>query len=631
MRPSRFVESLQPWLVRRREPVARVAGLCFALYGAYYLVWRLGFTLNLDAPWLSVPLLAAEIAGFVDFLLFLFMAWRLSPPEHRAPAAGATVDVFITTYNESPDILRSTILAAVNMRYPHETYVLDDGRRPAIRRLAIALGAQYITRPDNTHAKAGNINYALSVTTGEFIAIFDADHVPHPQFLERTLGYLSDARVALVQTPQDFYNRDSIQHGGEDDSRDMRWHEQALFYRILQPGKDRMNSVFWCGSNAVLRRAALESIGGVATETITEDIHTTIKLHAAGWRTRYHNEVLAAGIAPDDLDAFLVQRKRWAQGAMQILRSRYNPLWVRGLSLPQRLSYWASMSTYFASFQKLILIATPILVLITATLPMKTYGVVFLLHFLPYMALGLLANALLSRGYGHYLQTERFNLLKAFAFMRASASLVMWRDLTFHVTRKTRLTENRKELALALPHLAVLATTGVAIALAGRAVLFSDVSPQLQFALALTALWAMYNAGLITLTVRGVLHRSHRRHHYRFDTELHGSFEEVNIAEARHFDATIVDLNPAGIGFRHDRALAPGQHLGVRIQLPESVVVTATAVVVNALPPSDDTGWRIGAQFAEIDDASRDALTLFLFSNVAMPETSPASDLQQAA
>lgn len=626
------VDAASRWLARWHEPIARAAGLSFALYGAYYLIWRAGWTLNLDAPWLSLPLLAAETAGFIDFLLFLFMTWRLAPSPTPVARDGLGVDVFITTYNESPDVLRSTILAAVNMRYPHRTYVLDDGRRPEIRRLASALGAEYVGRADNAHAKAGNINHALTVTSGEFVAVFDADHVPHPQFLERTLGYFDDDRVALVQTPQEFYNRDSIQHAGDRDGAGLPWHEQALFYRVIQPGKDRMNSVFWCGSNAVLRRRALESIGGVATETITEDIHTTIKLHAAGWRTRYHNEVLAAGIAPDDLDAFLVQRRRWAQGAMQVLGSRYNPLWARGLSLPQRLSYWASMSTYFASFQKLILIATPIAVLLTATLPMRTFGFVFLLHFLPYMALGLLANMLLARGYGHYLDTERFNLLKAFAFMRASVALIVRRELAFQVTRKTRLLDERKEMVLALPHVAVLLTTAFAVLWAARAIAVNDASPQTQFALGLTAIWALYNAGLITLTVRGVLKRSHRRQQYRFETELPGSFEEVHIADARRFDATVVDLNPAGIGFRHDRPLAPGQHLRVRISLPREGPIDATAVVVNALLAHDGHAcWRIGARFAEIDEASRDAIRLFLFSGVAMPEPGAPSALPRAA
>ena len=247
--------------------------------------------LNLDALWLALPLLFAEILGFVDFLLFFFITWSVPRPRVEQAPAGMSVDVYITTYDEEPDLLRSTILGAVHMRYPHETYVLDDGRRPAVRALAESLGARYVTRDDTRNAKAGNINHALGVTGGDFIAIFDADHVPHPQFLERTLGRSEDERVALVQTPQEFYNVDLIQHAGDaSEGSDTRWHEQSLFYRVIQPGKERLNSVFWCGSNAVLRRSAIESICGIATDTITEDIHTTVKLHKAGWRTAYHNE-----------------------------------------------------------------------------------------------------------------------------------------------------------------------------------------------------------------------------------------------------------------------------------------------------------------------------------------------------
>jgi cellulose synthase (UDP-forming) len=210
------------------ELLGQVLGLCFVVYGGYYLVWRAGWTLNLGALWLAIPLLLAEAAGFLEFVLFLFMTWRV-PPVRVVPAPrGLAVDVVITTYNEPAEILHSTILGAVNVRYPHRTYVLDDGARPEIRRLAEELGAEYIARDEHAHAKAGNINHALTVTSGDFIAVLDADHVPHPQFLERTLGYFSDDRVALVQTPQEFYNLDSIQHAAAA-AEDAHWHEQALF------------------------------------------------------------------------------------------------------------------------------------------------------------------------------------------------------------------------------------------------------------------------------------------------------------------------------------------------------------------------------------------------------------------
>lgn len=257
--------------------VARVIAALALVYTAYYLHWRARYSLNTDALWFSLPLLLAEVHGTLNFILFYFMTWDVRPiPRPQAPP-GRTVDIFIPTYNEDLSILRMTILGALNVRYPHETWVLDDGRRPALRALCDEMGVHYLTRPDNTHHKAGNINAALAQTGGEFVAIFDADQIPLPDFLDQTLGYFVDDSVAFVQTPQEFYNLDSVQHK-TDWRRGETWHEQALFYNVIQPGKNRWNAAFWCGSNSVMRRAALLSAGGIATETVTEDIHTSLRL-----------------------------------------------------------------------------------------------------------------------------------------------------------------------------------------------------------------------------------------------------------------------------------------------------------------------------------------------------------------
>lgn len=594
------------------EEWARIIAGLFALYGAYYIIWRAGWTLNLDAPWLALPLLTAETLAYVDFLLLFFMTWSVPRPAVRDVPQGLKVDVYITTFDEQLDLLRSTILGAVHMRYPHETYVLDDGRRAEVRALTESLGARYIARKDFLHAKAGNINHALSVTDGDFIATFDADHVPHPQFLERTLGRFSDDRVALVQTPQEFYNVDSIQHAGSAPLGDeTRWHEQSMFYRVIQPGKERLNSVFWCGSNAVLRRSAIESIGGIATETITEDIHTTIKLHKAGWRTAYHNELLATGIAPDDLDAFLTQRKRWAQGSMQILRSGDNPIWTSGLTVAQRLSYWASMSTYFASFQKLVLIGTPLAVLVTGILPMNAFGWNFAAHFIPYFVLGLWANSLLSRGYARYLDTERFNFLKAFSFVRASATLVIAKPLKFSVTRKSQVDDRARELRLTMPYVLVIVASVGAIGWAIRAELLGASSSSMRLALALAALWAIYNAGLVAIAIHTVLRRSHRRNAYRFDLRVPVDIQVIG--RARQWQATDTgDLNPDGLSFLADDDLPIGQQVNVRLHFGSESIVRATAVVVNSRA-AEERPHRIGARFVEISDHDRNELTLRLF------------------
>jgi cellulose synthase (UDP-forming) len=616
---ARRMRNLRP---HEREIIARQTGVGFAVFGGYYLLWRAGWSLNTSALWLAVPLLVAEALAYADFLMFLFMAWRVPPPRKLAAPPGLKVDIYITTYNESPELLRSTVLGALNMRYPHETYVLDDGCRAAVAKLAKQLGARYIAREDRSHAKAGNINHALRKTSGEYIAVFDADHVPHPQFLERLLGYFEDPRLALVQTPQAFYNLDSIQHSGERGGElEQRWHEQALFYHVIQPGKGRLNSVFWCGSNAVLRRAALESIGGCATTTVTEDIHTTIKLHAAGWRTAYHDETLSSGIAPDDLDAFLTQRRRWAQGTMQILRSRDNPLWARGLTLRQRISYWASMSTYFSSFQKLVLMITPIVVLATGILPMDTFGWNFLLHFAPYFVLGQLANSLLGRGHARYFDTERFNLLKAFAFVRASLGLFVPRKLGFQVTRKTQLTERTKELLGAVPHILLLYVTLGSLAWAAGRIYIGSLSPRQEFALELTAIWAVYNAGIIGLAVRSVVSRSHRRKQYRFEARAPIAVTQIGVPGTAPFEATTLDITLDGLSFHHERPLPAGQQVRVAIRVPAGRELTATAIVMSsrAIEIAGMPAHRVGVRFVEITDADRDVLSLYLFSEVAMP------------
>src|SRR5947209_5581694 len=284
---------------------ARLLGVVALLYTLYYLYWRSRYSLNIDALLLSLPLLLAEFQGTFNFALFLLMTWDVTPVPHDPAPPGHSVDILIPTYNEDLSILKMTILGALNVSYPHKTWVLDDGRRPAMRQLCQEMGVEYLTRPDNKHHKAGNINAALAQTDGEFVTIFDADHIPLPTFLDHTLGYFVDEKVAFVQTPQEFYNLDSIQHR-TDWQKKNTWHEQSMFYRVIQPGKNRWNAAFWCGSGSVMRRSALTSVGGIATESVTEDIHTSLRLHAAGWRSVYHDEVLCMGLAPQDFLSFFI-------------------------------------------------------------------------------------------------------------------------------------------------------------------------------------------------------------------------------------------------------------------------------------------------------------------------------------
>ncbi|MHB8490193.1 MAG: glycosyltransferase [Candidatus Dormibacteria bacterium] len=418
-----------------KDWVRRAVCLIAAAVGIYYIAWRLLFTLNAQALWFAVPLWAAETFGLLSSLLFFYTVWDTrSRRPAPAPKQGLYVDIFIPTFNEPMWMVRRTVLGALDVRYPHATYLLDDGRRPEAEALARELGCTYIARPTNENAKAGNLNYALERSSGDLIAIFDTDHVPMPEFLERTIGYFEDERLAFVQTPQEYYNVDSFQHS-TDLKRGRTWHEQSLFYRVIQPGKDRWNAAFFCGSCGVMRRRALEDVGGFATETITEDMHTSMRMHAKGWRSAYHHEVLALGLAAQTATPYHVQRLRWGQGTMQVLR-REGVFGSRGLSVHQRINYLASALHYFDGVQRLILYITPPLCVATGILPIHNTNLGFLVRLLAYYGASLLAFRLAGRGYGRFLATERFHMIRFFTYIRACTGLVLRHKLRFKVSSK---------------------------------------------------------------------------------------------------------------------------------------------------------------------------------------------------
>ena len=256
----------------------------------FYLAYRAIFTFNDSTTYAfcaSLFLYVGEFFGIMCLLLYFLQVWEVDEPPAEPVLEGRTVDVLVPTYNEDPQLLRATLEACIRMDYPHKTYVLDDGRRPEVESLARELGVIYLSRPDNRHAKAGNLNNALEQTDGEFVVVLDADHVPEPQFITRLIGYFRDDRTAFVQTPHAFYNFDSFQARLDHKNRKY-WEEGDLFYRVIQPGRNKWNAPIFAGSAAMFRRSALREIGYIATETITEDLHTGLRLHAraAGNRSR---------------------------------------------------------------------------------------------------------------------------------------------------------------------------------------------------------------------------------------------------------------------------------------------------------------------------------------------------------
>ena len=601
----------------KNPPLLGIINVVTIVYMAYYLWWRATASLNPQAPFFSWVLLIAEAFGVLNFLLFAWMTRNVSPTRlNFPPPPGLSVDVFIPSYNEDLEVLEATITGAVGIRYPHITYVLDDGRRPEVEALARRLGAEYLVRPDNTDHKAGNINHALKHTKGEFIAMLDADMVPQPDYLDRTLGYFDDEKLAFVQLPQEFYNRDSIQH----DPRRRHWHEQSLFFRVIQPGKNHTNSAFWTGSPSVTRRKALEDIGGVATETVTEDIHTSVRLHAKGWKTYFLNEVLAYGIAPQTIYAFLLQRLRWAQGTMQLYRSKDSPFWKPGLTFRQRISYMASFLAYAESIQKIMLICTPTIIILFEVFPMNVNGISFVLHWLPYFILSILANRLAGRTYFNWFQTEKYNLLKTITFLQSFLWLIWPKPLKFKVTPKSVDDDVRSKERVALRGYMVLFGAIIGVSFAGIIRLTNGLSSAVQPAhYGVAIVWAVFNAGIILLGIRDVLSQKHQRKYYRFPYKNPATL--FSATEKSLISVMIENISQHGVGFKvSDKFDLPSDQLSIYFQTPTDEYL----VMALGKPKVHKRWWGhrwVGASFEAPSEGDRHRLTELLF--VSLPGLLP--------
>lgn len=576
-----------PVPVVSRILVLRLVVVVVVVLGLNYIAWRWFFSLNWQAWWIAVPLVMAETYSLVDVSLFGLTLWRSQPRvAPKAAPVGTTVDVFVTTYDEPIDLVMITARHARDIRYPHQTWLLDDGARPELAAAAAELGVGYIKRGADwanrpLHAKAGNLNNALMSTSGELLLILDADQVPKPEILDRTLGYFDDELVALVQTPQLF---------GNVPTGDPLGSQAPLFYGPIQQGKDGWNAAFFCGSNALLRREALMQLGitgyvaevegevdaalrgahrvikralrtvpksnemmhaaladvaqavdtakaslasgeslsrvtyalqrrvaeasramvavdvhllaqdlraieemhggggdpdfmmnidatvetlasrdlsplgavesvqtllrsidvdrsgeaqplmPLATISVTEDMATSMRLHGLGWKSVYHHELLAVGLAPEDLGTMLKQRLRWAQGTMQVL-IRENPLLQRGMSLAQRLMYFSTMWSYLSGFAAIIYFAAPIIFLCFGVLPVNTTALQFFLRFLPFMVANQLMFAIAGRGVSTW-RGQQYSLALFPVWIEATTSAIanvfFGRPLTFIVTPKVR-------------------------------------------------------------------------------------------------------------------------------------------------------------------------------------------------
>ncbi|NEQ40060.1 MAG: glycosyltransferase [Okeania sp. SIO3I5] len=360
-----------------------------------YLSWRSLSTLNLNNPIngiFSLGLLGLEIVTISSSVLGLFLMFKV---KNRQPEADyfsqaildktfePSVDILIPTYNEAEFILERTVIGCQALEYNNKkVYLLDDTNRENVKNLAEKLGCEYITRYDNSYAKAGNLNHAITKTNGEFIVVFDADFIPTKNFLTRTLGFFQNEQVALVQTPQTFYNIDPIAKnlGLEN----ILTPEEETFYRQIQPMKDGADGVLCAGTSFLVRRKALESVGGFVTESICEDCFTGVLLSAKGYQSVYLEEKLSAGLAAENISCYATQRLRWARGTFQGFFINSNPLTIPGLSFGQRLAYLETFLSWLTSISYVGFLFMPLTYVFFDTIPIKASAAEYLYFFLPY-------------------------------------------------------------------------------------------------------------------------------------------------------------------------------------------------------------------------------------------------------
>ena len=507
--------------------------------------------------------------------------------------------VYVCTYDEPAEVIKATLAGCRALTYPHTTYLLDDGRREEMRELAQLAGAGYLTRPDNSHAKAGNINAALPRTGGDLVLVLDADHVPMPDALDAVVGYFDDERMAIVQTPHDFFNHDSAQH------YDTGRHEQSLFYRVICPGKDRHGAAYWCGSGALINRHALLEIGGVATETIAEDFHTTIRLQRHGWRSRYHDEILIQGLAPHDLDSYLLQRDRWARGNLAVFTLPESPLRARELSPLQRLSYFASLFAYLAPPMRLLLLLTLGLVLWTGALPMKISVVALAALWVPYIVLNLGAGSALARGYMRIPETAHYELLTMEIYTRALRCVFRPGKTAFKVTPKQGNDGGGFEAVRKL-HLVLFCTVLLAAGTLLRLLDLGGVGPLPDLpgiAAWIVPLLGIYELRRLAKTISAVGRRRQRRLVYRFE----GDAPAHCFADGGHVPARLVDASAAGVGLVAEEQLEVGHRTAVLLELDDAAGTrheVAAQIEVRSCREVEGR-FLVGATIAAIDPDSR--------------------------
>jgi cellulose synthase (UDP-forming) len=619
---------LGPMLPMGRPPARWLVFAAVWLIVARYLAWRVFETVLPasgawhEVAWVWVCFAIEAFALFDAFVLYLcfLRASDRSPEADRHEArlidlpAGElpSVDVYIPTYSEPLDVLEKTITGALCLDYPNFTvWVLDDGRRAWLKRFCEEKGVGYITRPDNAHAKAGNINHALTKTRGDYVALFDADFVVQRNFLKRTLGFFADPGIGIVQTPHIFYNADPLQTNLA--VRKAIPDDQRFFFEALMPSRDGWNAAFCCGSNSLTRREALRAIGDrLPVDSLTEDMLLTLKLLRKGYITRYLNEPLAYGLAPEGLQAFFIQRSRWARGAMQILYLPDGPL-GRGLSPMQRLlflpTHWLSQS-----LSMLAGVLAPLVFLWTGVLPMVNVTLEGVLSFLVPMILAIVGGICVYAPKQYFpLASQVLGTFQSFKLLPSILlTLVKPFGHGFKVTPKggaAGLAGYDKEVFWTAASLIALTAIGIVVNMVPEWRIIDQ-----DALIPVVATWGAYNILILFLVCMLSLQGTVRRSEERFESD-----DPVCVLEpggGSHM-GRLTDISLSGAGITTDQVIGGEAERSLKLFVPEVGLLPGR--IVRQRP-----GW-IGFAFDRVGGLERDLLIRKLFTSKRPERTTTPS------
>lgn len=592
-----------------------------------YLYYRTAFTLNFNS-WLNgifcILLFGSELYAIITLILAYFQTLKLKDrepidlslfPQDR----WFKVDIYIPTYNEDVEIVRKTVLGALAIDYPEDkkrVYVLDDGRaekyrarRQELRQMCEELGVIMLTRDNNEHAKAGNINTAFRRTQGDLVLILDCDHIPTRQFLQHTVGFFFDRNVAFVQTPHWFYNPDPFERNLLTGGRVPVGNE--LFYKVLQKGNDFWNAAFFCGSAAVIRKEYALQVGGIATETVTEDCHTAFRLHSLGYESVYYDKIMVAGLAPEKFSSYVGQQVRWARGMAQILRLE-NPLInpKLNLTLAQRICYFSATSHFFYGFPRLMYAIAPTLFLLFGLNPIQGLGSETLAYALPHILIALNANYITYKHVRFSFWNEVFEFVMAFqagyvtlmALINPKLGSFNVTDKGLSVTKRSFDWESVRGL-LVVAALVIISLVSVPFWLILR--------PEDSEAVLVNGMWCIFNLVLLLAAILVALEQPQLRAAHRLPRRLPATIYSAD----QTWSGETVNVSETGALIRLDSL--PNLPDEVEIELAGDYGARAflTGRIIRGTP-INDTQTHLAVDFINPTRAQRDALVVIIYSDV---------------